>query len=59
MGHKIEAGCEIRGRYGLKLAWRDRDALISIGRMRDSFEIDSEMRDFNRKRPFESLTKRD
>ena len=53
MGHKIEAGCGIReilrARYGMKLAWRDRGALISIGGMWDSFEIDSGMRDFNSK----------
>ena len=28
----------------MKIAWWDRDALISIGGMRDSFEIDSGMR---------------
>ena len=32
MGHKIEAGCGIREisreRYGMKIAWRDRHALI-------------------------------
>ena len=33
----------------MKIAWRDRDALISIGRMRESFEIDNGMRDFNSK----------
>ena len=33
----------------MKLAWPDRDALISIDGMRDSFEIDSGMRDFNSK----------
>ena len=47
------AGCGIReilrGEYGMKITWRDWDALISIGGMRDSFEIDSGMRDFNRK----------
>ena len=53
MGHKIEAGCRIReitrAVYGMKSSWRDRDALISIGGMRDSFEIDSGMGDLNRK----------
>ena len=33
--------------YGIKIAWRDRDALISIGGMWDSFEIDSGMQDFS------------
>ena len=33
--------------YGMKIAWPDRDALISIAWMRDSFEIDSGMWDFN------------
>ena len=42
-----------RAGYGLKISWRDRDALISINGMRDSFEIDSGMR------PFENLTRRD
>ena len=49
MGHKIEAGCGIgeitRAGYGMKISWRDRDTFISIGGMRDSFEIDSGMRD--------------
>ena len=44
-GHKIEVGFGIReilrAGYGMKIAWRDRDALISIGEMRDSFEFDS------------------
>ena len=34
MGHKLEAGYGIReivrAGYGMKIAWRDRDALISI-----------------------------
>ena len=51
MGHKVEAGCGIREisrvGYGMKIAWRDRDALISIGGIRDSFEIDGGMRDFD------------
>ena len=37
MGYK-----KYRGRdtgYGMKISWRDRDALISIGGMRDSCEI--------------------
>ena len=42
----------------MKIAWRDRDALILIGGMRDSFEIGSGMRDFNSKWPFASLTRR-
>ena len=41
MGHKIEAGCWIReilrAGYGTAISWRDRDALILIGGMRDSF----------------------
>ena len=52
MGHKIEAGCGIREIsrtvYGMKLSWRDRDALLSIGGMQDSCEIDSGMRDLNK-----------
>ena len=32
-----------RAVYGIKISWRDRDALISIDGMRDSFEIDSGM----------------
>ena len=35
MGHKIEAGCGIRemlkAGYGMKISWRDRDVLTSIG----------------------------
>ena len=31
------------------MSWRDRDTLISIGGMQDSFEIDSGMRDLNSK----------
>ena len=34
---------------GEKISWRDRDALLSIGGMRDSFEIDSGMQDLNSK----------
>ena len=33
----------------MNIAWRDRDAFISIGGMRDSFEIDSGMLNFNNK----------
>ena len=44
IGHKIKVGCGIwellREGYGMKITWRDRDALISIAWMRDSFEID-------------------
>ena len=62
-GHKVEAGCRIREisrvGYGMKIAWRDRDALISIGGIQDSFEIDGGMRDFDIKWPFESLTRWD
>ena len=57
------AGCGIReitrAGYGMKISWRDRDTLITIGGMRDSFEIYSEMRDLNGKWPFENLTGRD
>ena len=49
MGHKIQAGCGIReistAGYGMKISWRPQDTLISIGGMRDRFEIDSRMRD--------------
>ena len=37
---------------------RDRNSLISIGGMRDRFEIVGGMRDLNGKRPFENLTRR-
>ena len=51
MGHKVEAGCGIREilreGYGMKIARRDQDVLISIGGMWDSFEIDSGMWNFN------------
>ena len=30
----------------MKISWRDRDALISIGGMWDSFEFDSRMQEF-------------
>ena len=47
MRHKIEVGWGIpeisRAGYRMKISWRDGDALISIGGMRDSFEIDSGM----------------
>ena len=63
MGLKVEAGCGIRkilrAGYGMKIACRDGDALISIGGMQDSFEIDGGMRDLNSKCPFEYLTRRD
>ena len=53
MGHKIEARCGIRqilrAGYGMNISWRDRDTLISIGGMRDSFENVGGMRDLNRK----------
>ena len=37
----------LRAGYGMKISWRDRDALISIGGMRDSFEIIGGMQDLN------------
>ena len=37
------------GGYGMKMSWRDRYALISIGGMWDSFEIVGGMRDLNSK----------
>ena len=47
MGPKIEARYGIqeilRAGYRMKIFWRDRDALISSGGMRDSFEIDGGM----------------
>ena len=47
----VEAGCGIREilrvGYGMKVAWRDRNALTSIGGMRGRFEIDGGMRDLN------------
>ena len=39
----------MRAGYGMKISWRDRDALISIGGLRDSFEIVGGMRDLNNK----------
>ena len=33
----------------MKIAWRDREELISIGGVQDSFEIDSGMPDLNGK----------
>ena len=63
MGLKIDAGYGIRKTlrvgYGMKISWRDRDALISTGGMRESFEIVGGVRDLNGKRPFENLTRRD
>ena len=53
MRHKIEAGFGIREiprtGYGMNISWRDRDALISIGGMLDSFEKVGVMGDLNRK----------
>ena len=43
----------------MKISWRDRDALISIGGMLDSFEIVDGMRDLNGKRPCDNVTRRD
>ena len=41
----MEVGCGIReisrAEYEMKISWLDRDALISIGVMRDSFEIET------------------
>ena len=63
MGHKIEAGCGIReiSRAGCRMtiSWRDRDALFSIGGIRNSFEIDSGMRDLISKCHFKTLTRQD
>ena len=42
----------LRAGYRMKMSWRDRDALISIGATRDSFEIDSGMRVLNSKLTF-------
>ena len=41
----------LRAGYGMKISWQDRDALISIGGVRDNFEIDGGMRDLNSRRP--------
>ena len=53
MGHKIEAGCRkreiLRAGYGMKISWQDRDALILIDGMRDSFEIVGGVGDLNSK----------
>ena len=53
MGHKIEAGCGIweilRAGYGMKISWWDRDGLVSIDGMWDSFEIVGGVRDLNSK----------
>ena len=49
MEHKIKAECGIReilrAGYGMKISWRDRDTLSSIGGMRDSYEIVGGVRD--------------
>ena len=50
---------ESRAGYGMTVSWRDRDALISIGEILDSFEIESGMRDLTSKYSFENLTRRD
>ena len=56
MGHKIEAGRRLReilrAGYGTTISWRDRDALISIGGMLDSFKIDSGMLEFKQQVTF-------
>ena len=53
MGLKMKAECGIReisrAGYGMKIPWRDRDVLISIGGMRDSSEIVGRMRNLNSK----------
>ena len=53
MGHKIDAGCGIReilrAEEGMKIPWRDRDALIFIAGMWDSFEILGGTRDLKSK----------
>ena len=33
----------------MKISWQDRDALISIGGMQDSFEIVGRIQDLNRR----------
>ena len=45
----------------MKISWRDRGAaaLISMGGMRDSFQIVGGMRDLNDKWPYENLTRCD
>ena len=43
----------------MKISWRDRDALISVGGMRDGFEIVGGMQDLNSKWSFENLIRRD
>ena len=49
MENKIEAAYGIRKilrkGYGMKISWRDRDALISIGGMRDGSKIVAGVRD--------------
>ena len=39
----------LRAGYGMKISWQDRDALISIFMMRESFEIMGGMLDLNNK----------
>ena len=52
IAHKIEAVCGIReisrSGYGMKISWRHREALISIGGLH-SPEIVSAIRDLNSK----------
>ena len=52
MGYKIKAGSRIREilrpGFRMKISWRVRDALISIGGMRDSSEIVGRMRDLSK-----------
>ena len=50
----------LRAGYGMKISWQDQDALISIGRMRDSFEIDSGIHaGFKQQVNFWNVTRRD
>ena len=51
LGATVEWGIKSRRDtgYGMKISWQDRDALLSIRGKRDSFAIDSGMRDFNSK----------
>ena len=53
IGHNIEAGCGIqeilRAGCRMKISWRDQDVLVSLGGMRDSFEIVGGMRELNNK----------
>ena len=56
MGPKIEARYGIqemlRTGNGMKISLQDRETLISIGGIRDSFEIDDGMQDLKSNWPF-------